>query len=327
MFGRKPKNEPWPAGIPKYKESDLLQGQELLNFAMNIVKQNELDPNGYKIVAATEQLDKIPNFVCEKDGETIFIVVKAAIAPEEARMSVEQKKHILEHARQFGAKCFFAPVGIGSHDPERFAASLALKNDGYLIKYTGLEEITFKKTTDWIKNALEEIKKLDPSTQIIKNDGIKYSTRDDESDTFYSTKTPSTSSVRYSLKVPAPDDFDSWKKSVKTETFQEMLMKCIEMKGLSNQEFYTAALIDRKLFSAIKNNPDYQPKKETAVACCLGLGLNWQDAEKLLELAGYKLSLSISWDRVIYYCLHQGITDIDVVNELLYEEGDKCIRV
>lgn len=324
MFGRR--KEAWKPGIPKYKESDLLEGQELLNFVMNAVKQFELDANGYKILAATDQLGQIPNFVCEKNGKKIFIIVKAAIAPDMPVMSVEEKKHALEHASKFGAECFFAPVGIGSHDSERFEASLALKNDGFYFNYQGLQKIEFKKSADWIKNALAEIEKLDPSSQVVKEPGVLYSSQVDpkekKPEVRYSERD---TGVRYSLKVD--DDFGAWKKQVKTETFQEMLMKCIQMKGMTNQEFYTAALIDRKLFSAIKNNPDYQPKKETAVACCLGLNLCWQDAEKLLELAGYKLSLSISWDRVIYYCLHHGITDIDVVNEILYEEGDKCIRV
>lgn len=59
MFGRRKKG--WGAGIPKYKESDLLEGQELLNFAMTIVKQNELDVNGYTITAASDQIGVIPN--------------------------------------------------------------------------------------------------------------------------------------------------------------------------------------------------------------------------------------------------------------------------
>lgn len=299
----------WGPGIPKYKESDLLSGQELLNFVMNVVKQHELDANGYKIVAATDQLGQIPNFVCEKDGRRIFIIVKGAIAPDMPLLSVEEKKHAVAHASKFGAECFFAPVGIGSQDAKRFEASLALKNDGYYIKYQGLQKIEFKKSVDWIKKALAEIDKLDPSSQIV------------------SEPTPIGGDPEIRYSIPNESDFNKWKRQVKTETFQEMLMKCIETKGLTNREFYTAALIDRKLFSAIKNNPEYQPKKETAVACCLGLDLCWQDAEKLLELAGYKLSLSISWDRVIYYCLHHGITDIDIVNEILYEEGDKCIRV
>jgi len=305
MFGRN--KDRWPAGIPKYEESDIMQEQDLLNFAMGVIQQSVLDETGYEILAATDKLGVIPNFVCKKDGETIFIVVKADVAPSMPRMSVEEKKHLLEHAAKLGIKtCYFAPVGIGACDPDRFAASLALKDDAFYIKFQGLEPVEFKKSMDWIQNALEEIKELDPSTQYLNESPVKYS---------------------INVTTEDLDGFGKWKERVKTETFQEMLMKCIEIKGLSSQEFYTAAWLDRKLFSAIKNNPDYQPKKETAVACCLGLGLGWPDAEKLLELAGYKLSLSIAWDRVIYYCIRHGITDIDVVNEILYEENEKCIRV
>ena len=59
----------------------------------------------------------------------------------------------------------------------------------------------------------------------------------------------------------------------------------------------------------------------------LSYRLNEADSVKLLELAGYVLSPAIGWDRVILYCLKKGITDIDIVNELLYEQGEKCIRV
>lgn len=159
----------------------------------------------------------------------------------------------------------------------------------------------------WIQRALAEIDMLVPKQD--KPDVEK-----------------SGSEIRYSLDVRW-SDFDEWKSQLVYPTFQEMLMTCIEKKGMSNQDFYKAAHMDRKLFSAIKNNTEYQPKKETAVACCFGLALDLEDAENLLELAGYKLSLAITWDRVIYYCLKNGIFNIDVVNELLYEEGEKCIRV
>ncbi len=327
MFGYRKLNGKWPAGIPKYKESDLLQGQELLKFAMYMVKMNELDPEGYSVLVSTDDLNQTPNFVCEKDGERVFIVVKAAIAPDMPHMSVEEKKFLLQHAENCGiTKCYFAAVGIGSRDPQRFEASLALKNDKYLINYTGLEKIAFKRSDLWIKKTLEEIQKLDPSTQA-KKPGKFFRGEDDSGVMFSCKEEYEPDDVMFSWKTGVGHDYDAWMQEVKTETFQEMLLKHIEKKGLTNQEFYSAALIDRKLFSAIKNNPNYQPKKETAVACCLGLGLNWEDSEKLLEVAGYKLSLSISWDRVVYYCLHNGITDIDVVNELLYEQGDRCIRV
>lgn len=77
----KPAKE-WGSGIPNYSQDDLMTEYDKLNFAMNIVKQCELDANGYDIVAATDQVGQIPNFVCEKDGKRFFIVVKCDIAPE-----------------------------------------------------------------------------------------------------------------------------------------------------------------------------------------------------------------------------------------------------
>ncbi len=296
MFNFKKK---WKPGIPKYKEKDLLTEADKLNMAMEAIMNHELSPNGYKIIAANNHPGQIPNFVCEKDGKKIFIVVKVAIAPEMPSMTVEQKKHLLEHARKFGAECFFAPVGLGATDPKRFEMSLALKNDSYYIRYEGLEPVQMKASKDWIQKALQEIEELKPSNR----DYIQYSDRS------------------YN------DDFFHWKEHVNKQTFQERLMQCIADSGMTNQEFYKAAFMDRKLFSAMNTNPSYQPKKETAVACCFGLKLSLNEAEKLLKLAGYSLSMSIAWDRVVYYCITNDIFDIDIVNELLYEEGEKCIRV
>ncbi|MBE5969448.1 MAG: hypothetical protein E7242_04370 [Lachnospiraceae bacterium] len=165
-----------------------------------------------------------------------------------------------------------------------------------------------KRSAEWIKQALEKIEELKPRQVSEPDPGIRYM-------------------VRRSDTIPDRTDFEIWKSQLRFPTFQEMLMTCIEKKHMSNKEFYKAALIDRKLFSAIKNNRHYKPKKETAVACCFGLKLCLSDSEKLLELAGYKLSLAITWDRVVYYCLKNNIVDIDDVNELLYAEGEKCIRV
>lgn len=319
LFGKKKTSEKrderdvWGSGIPNYTEADLMTETDKLNFAMNIVKQNELDVNGFTIIAATDQPGQVPNFVCEKDGKKWFIVVKCSIAPDMPTMGVEEKMHIIEHAKKFGAEAYFAPVGIGACDAIRFDASLALKNDAYYANYIGLEKVQPKKSTEWIQRALAEIDLLAPKPEPPRDTSVRYS-----------LKVPS--DVRYSLDVEW-SDFDEWKSQLVYPTFQEMLMTCIERKGMSNQDFYKAAFLDRKLFSAIKNNKDYQPKKETAVACCFGLDLCLADSEKLLELAGYKLSLAITWDRVIYYCLKNRIMDIDVVNELLYEQGEKCIRV
>ena len=108
-------------------------------------------------------------------------------------------------------------------------------------------------------------------------------------------------------------------------TFHTTLLKLISDKNMTNVEFYKAAWIDRKLFSAIKNDLFYKPKKETAVACCFGLRLDKKEADMLLESAGYTLSNSIQWDRIIDYCICHEIYDINQVNQVLYAKGEKCI--
>ena len=108
-------------------------------------------------------------------------------------------------------------------------------------------------------------------------------------------------------------------------SFSMLLSKYISDKNMTNPEFYKAAWIDRRLFSAIKNDIYYKPKKETVVACCLGLKLNSVEAQKLLESAGYTLSNSIQWDRIINYCIEHEIFEIDSVNQILFARNENCI--
>ena len=136
------------------------------------------------------------------------------------------------------------------------------------------------------------------------------------------SETAQDSNSRKSIKV---FDSDSYNVGDLDPTFQEQLLKLIGEKGLTNVEFYNAAWIDRKLFSAINGNKYYKPKKETAVACCFGLKLSLWEAEKLLKSAGYALSDSILWDRIIKYCLQHDINRIEQVNQILDEMGEKCI--
>lgn len=311
------KRRKWEYGIPEYKKTDLLSERAILKLAMKAVKQYEFDARDYKILFMSLSSGKVPNFVCQKDGKRICVWVKSNIAPLFPEMSEAEKERAIAYSKRKNAKCYFAPIVVGSYDDERFEASLALKDDELCFSYPGLQEIKLTYTSEWIRETLESINALDPSLK---------------------PKEEPNTNVSFSLRIPELDSdgsdslrdtesYTTWEKELKTETFQEALMRLISEKRMKYPEFYKAALLDRKLFSAIKNNPDYQPKKETAVACCLGLRLDWKDAEELLGLAGFTLSLSISWDRVIYYCLNKGINDIDAVNMLLYENGDKCIRV
>lgn len=51
-------------------------------------------------------------------------------------------------------------------------------------------------------------------------------------------------------------------------TFSQTLFKMIKEKGISETECYKNANLDRRLFSKIRSNDDYQPRKNTVFALC-----------------------------------------------------------
>ena len=126
------------------------------------------------------------------------------------------------------------------------------------------------------------------------------------------------SGIQYSMRLPTPDEIDEWLMEHRQASFQSALLEMISKRGMSHTDFYKAAWIDRKLFSAIKNNPHYQPKKETAIACCLALKLNRAQTNQFLRLAGYALSPANQRDLIIDYCIRNQIWEIDVVNNILH---------
>ena len=131
----------WGKGIPKYTDDDVMTESELLDFAMQNVKQFELDKNNYKIISASNKIGVYPNFVVEKDETLYFILVKADIAPNMPELTDNDITIMLEQSKKFKAIPLFAPVGFGSSDPDRFDKSLALRGDGFLCNYVGLQEI------------------------------------------------------------------------------------------------------------------------------------------------------------------------------------------
>lgn len=103
------------------------------------------------------------------------------------------------------------------------------------------------------------------------------------------------------------------------DTFQECLLAWIDQKGLTDVDVYKKANLDRKLFSKIRCNVDYKPKKQTAVALAIALELSRDEAVDLLRRAGIAFSPSSVFDLIIEYCLEYQLYDIYEVNALLFE--------
>ena len=111
----------------------------------------------------------------------------------------------------------------------------------------------------------------------------------------------------------------------KEETFQQYLFRIIDRKGLTDPEVYKKANIDRKHFSKIRSNPDYNPKKKTVMALAIALELNLDETKDLLLKAGMALSRSSIFDIIMEYCIENQIRDVYDINCILFKYGQPTL--
>lgn len=107
------------------------------------------------------------------------------------------------------------------------------------------------------------------------------------------------------------------------ETWQEMLVRLLNEKGMTNPECYKKAEMDRKLFSKIMGNKNHAPHKDTAVKLALALELPMEETKEMLEKAGYALSHSSRRDLAIEYFFLNRKYDLYELNYALQMLGEE----
>lgn len=110
-----------------------------------------------------------------------------------------------------------------------------------------------------------------------------------------------------------------------SDTFSEYLMYLIQERNMENAEVWKRAIVDRKIFSKIKNNASYHPNKLTALCLCVGAKLNMDETRDLLARAGYALSPCDKTDIIFSYFIENGIYDMIELDIQLEEHGLPCI--
>ena len=109
------------------------------------------------------------------------------------------------------------------------------------------------------------------------------------------------------------------------ESFRERLFRLIDERGLSDAEVYTRANLTRQLFSKIRKNPDYHPKKATAFALSIALELDMKTMLDLLSRAGLTFSPSSRMDLIIEYFVTNGSYDTGQIDAALFHYGQPTL--
>ncbi|SHJ49900.1 Na(+)-translocating NADH-quinone reductase subunit F [Pseudozobellia thermophila] len=115
-----------------------LSKQELHNLAMNIVGR-QLEAEGYEFMGVNSQPRKNPQFVCLKEKQLHFIVVRHVPYPNDPRAYDKAlMAKMKDHADKHEARTYYAGVGLSNAKDRELPVYL---NEEYIVEFNGLIEI------------------------------------------------------------------------------------------------------------------------------------------------------------------------------------------
>ena len=125
----------------------------------------------------------------------------------------------------------------------------------------------------------------------------------------------------YSAPMAMPSKTMSLEEMLKQEDtgFSETLLRLIDETGKKDSEIYKKANLSKQHFSKIRNNPDYKPTKQTAIALALALELDLEGTRDLIGRAGYALSNSSRFDLIVRYFIEHRNYNVVEINIALYD--------
>jgi hypothetical protein len=123
------------------EERELMKESDVHAFGVEIV-HNQLLEAGWQIQSADVYAERTehPQIVASREGEFAFFVVRTAMYPGRGRIEGEAVfQHMCKLAREHGATCYFASVGIanseGKTDEEM---AVPVKGVAYHVAFDGL---------------------------------------------------------------------------------------------------------------------------------------------------------------------------------------------
>jgi hypothetical protein len=94
---------------------------------------DELRKEGYEIQAVNTDQSQHPQIVAKRTGFLVFVAVRTQRGPL-PELPERTRKQLLDHAKQFDAACFFAPVALWATGERNETG-----DEGFYVNYRGMQ--------------------------------------------------------------------------------------------------------------------------------------------------------------------------------------------